>query len=236
MAYIPQFSAVFIYANEYSKKSTFPNNWQCVSNTNVYSKNAYSPTLRPKGTQTPTKLHISYIHISLLAEYNPPIFGSIYPIPNYIHPCWQNIIPQLLTAYIQYQYINSNGIYSPIVGSVYPIQMYILKNAHSPTLRPKGTQTPTKLHISLLAEYYPPIVGSIYPIPNYIHPCWQNIIPLLLTAYIQYQYINSNGIYSPIVCSREISFVAIYALLGGSFSAIHNASRGLIRLAQDSHK
>ena len=97
--------------------------------------------------------------------------------------------------------IYSFDIYSPIVSSVYPIQMYILKNAHSPTLRPKGTQTPTKLHISLLAEYNPPIVGSIYPIPNYIHPSWQNIIPQLLTAYIQYQYINSNGIYSPIVCS-----------------------------------
>ena len=35
--------------------------------------------------------------------------------------------------------------FSPIVGNVYPIQMYILENAHSPTLRPKGAQTPSKL-------------------------------------------------------------------------------------------
>ena len=33
--------------------------------------------------------------------------------------------------------------FSPIVGNVYPIQMYILENAHSPTPRPKGAQTPS---------------------------------------------------------------------------------------------
>ena len=32
--------------------------------------------------------------------------------------------------------------FSPNVGNVYPIQMYILENAHSPTPRPKGAQTP----------------------------------------------------------------------------------------------
>ena len=31
----------------------------------------------------------------------------------------------------------------PIVGCIYPIQVYILRNVHSPTLRPKGTKTPS---------------------------------------------------------------------------------------------
>ena len=74
--------------------------------------------------------------------------------------------------------------HSLTIGSVYPIQMYILKT-HIP--QPCAQR----------AHRHPP--NYIYHI--YIYPCWQNIIPQFLAAYIQYQYINSNGKYSPIVCS-----------------------------------
>ena len=49
------------------------------------------------------------------------------------------------------------GTFSPIVGNVYPIQMYILKNAHSPTPRPKGAQTPS----NFLPSIPYPLLGSI---------------------------------------------------------------------------
>ena len=45
--------------------------------------------------------------------HKPPIVGSIYLIP--------------INTYIQLTYI------SQIIGSIYPIQIYILRNAHSPT-------------------------------------------------------------------------------------------------------
>ena len=99
---------------------------------------------------------------------------------NYIYPCWHNIIPQLLAAYIQYQYINSNGIYSPSVGNisysqnrlVYIQYKFIFQKMHIPQPCPKGRtgnrHPPNMTYIpQLLAEYNPPIVGSIYPIPKY---------------------------------------------------------------------
>ena len=60
----------------------------------------------------------------------PPIVGRIYPIP----VC----IPQMLAAYIQYEYekyvcyrtllcITSTELYSQNFGSLYPIQVYISK-------------------------------------------------------------------------------------------------------------
>ena len=64
------------------------------------------------------------------------IFCNPTPTNWHISPnCWQNIsntniliqltyIPQLLSEYIQYQYINSTNIYSSIVGRIHPIQTY----------------------------------------------------------------------------------------------------------------
>ena len=50
----------------------------------------------------------------------------------------------MFQVYIQYQYMFLTSIYPPIVGSICPIQIYVIENVHSPSLCPKGTQTPPK--------------------------------------------------------------------------------------------
>ena len=70
--------------------------------------------------------------------YIPPIFGSIYPIPMYIYQIMYTPQPLAQRAHRQ----PPTEKCPPIVGSIYPIQIHILENVHSPTLCPKGTQTP----------------------------------------------------------------------------------------------
>ena len=78
---------------------------------------------------------------------------------------------KMLAAFIYYKYIilkmyipqpcaqrahrkPSTDIYPPNVGRIYPIQKYILQNAHSLTLRPKGTQkTSQNVHFLTRIQY-----------------------------------------------------------------------------------
>ena len=87
----------------------------------------HDPTLCPKGTQTPPK-------------WTTP------------HNCWQNI--SNTNTYLRNRYPPSEQ-HPTNVGRIYPIQIHISENVHTPTLCPKGTQTP----------------------PNWttFHNCWQYI-------------------------------------------------------------
>merc|ERR1719458_1332122 len=110
-------------------------------------KNVHSPTLCPKGTQKPSKLHLSHkcwhdisnTNIYIQLTHTPHIIGSIYPFSK-IH------IPQSCARRAHRN--PPTYIHPPSVGIIYPIQIYIFKNVHSPTLCPKGTQKPSNLHSS----------------------------------------------------------------------------------------
>merc|ERR1711946_65958 len=80
----------------------------------------------------------------------------VYPLSTYISN--SIILPKLLAAYIQYNWL-------------------FYRNVHFPTLCPKGTKKPSNLHLSpncwhgissiniyVQLNYTPQIVGSLYPI------------------------------------------------------------------------
>ena len=112
-------------------------------------------------------------------------------------------IPQVLAWYIQYQHIYSNDTYS--------------KNAHFPTLCPKGTQKPINLYSSpkcwhdisntkvfIQLTYISQIVGSIYEycytISTYIY------FPKKIASFIQYIYMLSSS-YTYQVLFKNITYV-----------------------------
>ena len=112
-----------------------PNSLQYISNTNIYFANLHifqklviPPTLRPKGTRKPSKLHsspkcwhgISNMNKYIQLTYTPQIVGSIYPIQIciFINVHFQTVCPkriqnpsELHSSLNCWQHISNTTIY-----------------------------------------------------------------------------------------------------------------------------
>ena len=93
LTFIPQMLVWYIqYQHIFSTGTCSQNCWQHISNTTMYSYKCSLPNHVPDGhTETP----LTYIH--------PPNVCMVYPISTYIFNC--HMLPKLLAAYIQYNYI-----------------------------------------------------------------------------------------------------------------------------------
>ena len=139
---IPKLLAWYIQY-QHTPVTCLPNCWQHISNINIYFYKYTLPIPVPEGhKETP----VTYIYLQTV--------GMVYPISIYISN-WI-ILPKLLAAYIQYNWL-------------------FYRNVHFPTLCPKGTKKPSNLHLSpncwhgisniniyIQLNYTPQIVGSIY--------------------------------------------------------------------------